>query len=453
MSMRSPPTADRPAQPASLPPTTARSTAEPEIFTVNNSGDIIVRVSGDGGATWQRGMAIDVATAPNSSVINLLGGGNIYGNIDIVAGDNINVSGGTTTFDGIVNPECMPPVYDGLASSCGQGTLNILSDGNLVLLDPRITGDPDVYDGPSYVFVDTYNQVAGGTVTFDLQPVDGGVQPIGSYPQIFANTANIAGTLVASITTPNGLFADSYSWNNIIDANTLNGTFSACLIGAPYDVTPLLSVSCVYDATENVDLGLARNAFNSLALTDNELAVATALENVYDVSLTGPFADLVAQLFLLDEATLVDAFDQLSGVEYPNYLYAVRNASFVLNTFVNDQLDCAIDVRGVENCRTPEEGGRVWILGQYGWADLDSNDNAIGLDGNHWAGTLGGEYRFDNFALGAFIGYRNVDIDFPDALVDSSIEASGWHLGLTASYDVGRLLHPRHRQLLEPRRR
>ena len=76
-------------------------------------------------------------------------------------------------------------------------------------------------------------------------------------------------------------------------------------------------------------------------------------------------------------------------------------------------------------------------MGQYGWTDLDSNDNAIGYDGNHWAGTLGGEYRFGNFALGAFVGYRNVDIDFPDALVGSEAEASGWHLGLTASYDVG----------------
>ena len=85
-----------------------------------------------------------------------------------------------------------------------------------------------------------------------------------------------------------------------------------------------------------------------------------------------------------------------------------------------DQLDCAIDARGLDNCRTPDEGGRVWIMGEYGWADLDSNDNAIGYDGNHWAGTLGGEYRFGNFALGAFFGYRNVDVDFPDALVGSS---------------------------------
>ena len=36
-----------------------------------------------------------------------------------------------------------------------------------------------------------------------------GTQAPGTYPQIFANTANIDGNLVALITTPNGLFADT----------------------------------------------------------------------------------------------------------------------------------------------------------------------------------------------------------------------------------------------------
>ena len=44
----------------------------------------------------------------NAAVINLLGGGNIYGNVDIEADDVINVEGGETSFDGIINPECVP---------------------------------------------------------------------------------------------------------------------------------------------------------------------------------------------------------------------------------------------------------------------------------------------------------------------------------------------------------
>ncbi len=36
-------------------------------------------------------MAIDVATAPNATVINLLGQGAIYGDIAVKSGDQINV--------------------------------------------------------------------------------------------------------------------------------------------------------------------------------------------------------------------------------------------------------------------------------------------------------------------------------------------------------------------------
>jgi hypothetical protein len=281
------------------------------------------------------------------------------------------------------------------------------------------------------------NVASDRTLTYELQPAAGGDQPVGTYPQIFANTANIDGTLVGAITTPNGLFADSYFWDNVIDAVTLVGTFDSCELGSPYAVSPLLDFGCIYDANNNVDLGLDRVAFNAVAVTENQIAVATGIENVYDVGLTGPFGDLAAELFTLDLGSLLNAYDQLSGVEYPHYLHSIRNSQFVLNTFVNDQLDCAIDPQAWRSCRNPTEGGRVWIMGQYGWNDLDSNDNAIGYDGNHWAGTLGGEYRFGNFALGAFVGYRNVDMDFPDALVGSEAEGGGWHLGLTASYDVG----------------
>ena len=97
-----------------------------DVLTINNSGDIIVRESISGGLDWRRGMAIDVALAPNNTVINLLGGGNVYGNIDLQDGDVINVDNGETSFDGIINPECMPPVFDdALVSACGQGDLNI----------------------------------------------------------------------------------------------------------------------------------------------------------------------------------------------------------------------------------------------------------------------------------------------------------------------------------------
>ena len=87
----------------------------------------------DGGTSWQRGMAIDVALAPNPAVINLLGGGNIYGNIDINSDDVINVDNGETSFDGIINPEFLPvggvTAADLDSGLFGQGPLNITADG------------------------------------------------------------------------------------------------------------------------------------------------------------------------------------------------------------------------------------------------------------------------------------------------------------------------------------
>ena len=106
-------------------------------------GTVVARRPTDAGKTWRRGLAIDVASAPNASVINPLGNGKIGGNIDIKDGDVINASGGATSFDGIVNPECAPGAWTTASgdnpalSSCGQGALNINNGGRLVLQDPR----------------------------------------------------------------------------------------------------------------------------------------------------------------------------------------------------------------------------------------------------------------------------------------------------------------------------
>jgi hypothetical protein len=317
-----------------------------DLFTfTNDGGTIIVRNSNDGGATWTRGMAIDVADAANNSIINLLGDGNIYGNIDVQAGDVINVEAGTTVFDGVINPEYVPvggfTEADLDTGISGDGTLNIQNGGNLFL----VAGNPDATmdNGPAYAIVDTLNVGPEGTLTYELSPVDGGVQPVGTYPQIYADTANLDGTLVAAfVNNTNGLFFDDYFWDIVIDANVRIGEFAACTMSGVNLNSPLLDFSgCIYDDQNNVDLGLNRIAFNEVAgLTRNELAVATAIENVYGVDLTGDFGGMVAELFTLDEPDLILAYDQLSGVEYPNYLHAVRNNSFAINSVVSDQIDC-----------------------------------------------------------------------------------------------------------------
>ena len=298
-----------------------------DVFTfVNDGGDIVVRQSVDSGATWTRGMALNLAGSPNPSVVNLLGDGSIYGNIDINPTDEINVEAGDTYFDGIINPEFLPVggvVPATLDSGLfGEGTLNIQAGGNLILADPRITGDPDMYDGPAYAFVETFNVAADGTITFELQPAAAGDQPPGTYPQVFTDVANLDGTLVAAITPPGGLFEDEYFWDNVIDANTRNGGFDGarCVIDGIAPGSLFLSLDCIEDADDNIDLAFERTAFDAIpGLTDNAQSVSEGLECIFDPSLTGGIADLLSDLFLItDVADYQDALDQLSGRATPS---------------------------------------------------------------------------------------------------------------------------------------
>jgi outer membrane autotransporter protein len=419
-----------------------------DVTTVTNDGGTIIAMqSVDGGASFQRGMAIDLAGSLNANTVNLLGDGNIYGNIDVNVGDEINVASGTTYFDGVINPEFVPAggftTADLDTGIFGEGTLNIGADGNLILADPQVTGDPTMYDGPAYAIVDTLNLAADGTLTFELQPLAGGDQPVGTYPQVYADTANLDGTIVARLRPPSGLLADSYFWDNVIDANVRTGD-PTCVLDSVYASSPLITGAfggdiCNLDANANVDLGIERVAFNALGgLTRNQLAVATAIENAYSVDLTGDYGALVAELFLLDENNLVAAYDQLSGVEYPNYLHAVRNNTFAINSVVSDQIDCPTTLGSVAACATPTYRGRVWISGAYNTVNVDSDANAIGYDADNWNVMVGGDYNFGLASVGAFAGYRNIKVDYPDAIVGSGIDSDGFQAGIYGGIDTGR---------------
>ena len=262
--------------------------AADDVFTfTNDGGTIIARQSVDGGTTWQRGMAVDVSSAPNASVINLLGNGAIYGDIAVQAGDTINVKGGKTVFDGIINPASMPAggitaadLDTGLA---GVGTLNISDGGNLELVSHNAVAAMD--NGASYVFVDTLNMGATGTITFDLPTTSSPLAPIRRCSR---TPQTSMGRWSPNVHPANGLFADSYSWQNVIDANTRTGTFDQCLLGGPNAGSVLLSLTCSYDSNANVDLALTRKAFGPVAgLNGNGTEVGVGLDCIYNVNLTG----------------------------------------------------------------------------------------------------------------------------------------------------------------------
>ncbi len=288
-----PPTVDDPLTPL---------VDEADIFTfTNDGGDIVVRQSTDGGASWQRGMAIDVDEAPNPSVINLLGDGSIYGNVEIAGTDLITVAGGETSFDGIIRPGLHSSrrprrlVLDSdlleTGSNCGVGTLTIEDTGTLFLRDQR--NDPafaDMYDGPSYVFVEEFNVDEGGTIAFELQP---GRLRRRSRSAPIRRSSRMSPTSTARSkrgSSPSTACIDDLFYDNVIDANDRNGGVrrSQCVIGGHLAGSLLLDLDCIEDADNNIDLGLTRTPFDDVpGLNDNGTSVGEGLECIYDVGPDG----------------------------------------------------------------------------------------------------------------------------------------------------------------------
>jgi hypothetical protein len=410
-----------------------------DVLTINNSGDLIVRQSTNGGGSWARGMAIDVALAPNNTVINLLGGGDIYGNIDVQAGDVINVDNGETSFDGIINPECMPPVFDGAASSCGQGTLNITSDGILFLRVRRNDAAfASMYDGPSYVFVDTFNMVPGATLTFELPTsTTGGTQPIGSYPQVFADVANLDGNLRLRPDTATGLFADNYFFNNVIDANVRNGTFDTCGLDGTFADSAFLTLTCIYDTANNVDLGLARTPFDEIpGLGINETAVAGGLECIFDPDLTGSLGAVLADLFTFNAAQAAMALNQLAGGGYASYLSSFSSLGVRYNDVLAHATDCEVPALAgsVLECRTAPT--HMWVQVDFQNRKTDGDREVGGYEADRWTGLVGFDMSVGNTAIvGASIGKVTNHLDFKQ--YNALYKADGYQLGAYAVFDPG----------------
>ncbi|WP_310023388.1 hypothetical protein, partial [Croceicoccus sp. BE223] len=316
------------------------ATEEPIYFTLNNDGgSIVAMTSVDGGATFQHGVAIDTSDSPNTAMLNFTGDSYVYGDIITGSDDMITVADGELTFDGTINSA--PEVIDDVQGPF-SGSLTIADGGTLYLVDEPT--DNDMYDGPAMVYVNDLTIDAGGTLA--LQLPSGSVEE-GDYPQIFANTADITGSsLVVRPSSENGLYADTYDFQDIIDANELTGTFASVTSDNLF-FTP----TATYDAFENVDLALNRIAFDAIpGLTVNQTNTGAGIENVYSPALTGPFGDLVSELFTLDADEYADALDQLDGDMYAGFMQGLRNNALQMNAIVSDQIDCAISIDGVDKC-------------------------------------------------------------------------------------------------------
>jgi len=423
------------------------------VFTfTNDGGDLVVRQSQDGGKSWKHGMAIDVISAPNASVINFVGNGSIYGNIAIQTGDELNVKDGKSYFDGTINPTFVPlggvSGVDLDTGLHGVGTLNIKEGGNLILADPRLSGRAATYDGPAYAFVDTLNLASNGALTFELEPGAGGVQVAGSYGQMFADTANVDGTLEVLLAPKDGLFADSYSWQNVIDGNALNGKFDSCMLGGAYAGSLLLTFKCSYDNAANVDLTLTRAAFDSVsALNRNGRAVASAIETLYDegggegdailAAGTGDAARMIGDLFLINDAADYNiALNEVSGSAYANYLQSFGSLGVHYNDLLDHSTDCEVPAGAGSALKCRSGPIHVWGTLDVQSRRADGDIEAGRMRSKRFAGLLGVDTGVGDAAmLGVSVG--SVTNHTRDRQFGDSVQADGVQVGAYGTYDPG----------------
>src|SRR5262249_45516859 len=281
-------------------------------------------------------------------------------------------------------------------------------------------------NGPSFVFIDTFTVAGDGTIVYQLTPKSHEDQ---DFPQIFANTANLGGTLVAQFLP--GFYADHTFYNDLIEAtNPLNGTFAKVI-----DNSILLDTKVIYDQAEHsVDLEVDRVAFNAVnGLTKNEKAVGGGIENVFgklpgpnvNPATTNSFDQLVANLFTIDNAKSYQLIlDQLSGAQFAQMLQSVLWSGRPFDQAITDRMDCTVNrvygnvpqTAGTSwgsGCVTPDQW-QAWARAWGGWNHDDGDRNAPGFNENQFGIWGGGDYAFDQaWFLGLAGGYfQSNSMDF-----------------------------------------
>ena len=432
------------------------------VTTITNAGGTIwAGWSTNGGQTIYRGDAINTYDAPNAVVINLQGGangnaGHIYG--DIYMSDEqptaIEVTNGTTFFEGTIS--------SGLVGEL-NGSLNIDQGGKLVLCqegwqnscDPGGWGnanwDPQSgLQGPSMVYINTFTVGGDGTIVYQLTP------NTDSHPQVFANQANLGGTLVAQYLP--GFYANNQTYDDLIVAG--NAVGGANSFNNVKDNSLLLNTTVIYDGN-TVDLNTTRTDFNAVkGLTKNEHSAATGIEDIYkkligkgNPASTNSFDQLVASLFTIDNKTSYAAvLDQLSGAQYAQQLQSVLWSLRPLDAVITDRMDCSSNhpkalpgVPGVPGysyqpggCFIPgqlQTWGKVW----GGWNNNNGDIAAPGYNEQQWGIWGGGDYALsDRFTLGLAGGYFRSNMDFQNVggVPGGTIEYSGGQIAGYAAWDT-----------------
>jgi len=223
-------------------------------------------------------------------------------------------------------------------------------------------------------------------------------------------------------------------FDNVIDANTLTGTFGSLVIAGAN--TSLLTLAATYDAGENVDLTMTRNAFDSVGgMTVNQTSAASGIENVYSSTMSGPMATMLATMFTQDAATYAGAIDQLSGSQYASYLQSLSGVGGQFNGLLSQVGQCAVTTELRSACRQ-EAKGRIWGQTNYGRMTKDGDVEAPSYKANQYHISLGTDFNVsESLVLGVAGAYVQDDLNF--SRHNATLKSDGYQAGAYAVYAPG----------------
>ena len=178
-----------------------------------------------------------------------------------------------------------------------------------------------------------------------------------------------------------------------------------------------------------LDVARTANSFASVALTDNQRAVAAAAEQlgagngVYESLLLAPSA-----------ASAQGAFQQLSGEIYPALETALVNDNRYLREAVGERLQQG---EMGTSPQTIDTRGNVWVKALGAWGKTDSSSDTAGYTTSIGGLLAGVDGALDeDTRLGLVAGYSDTSLNMGDG-THSRASVDSYHFGAYAGHEIG----------------
>ncbi len=300
----------------------------------------------------------------------------------------------------------------------------------------------------------TFVQTSAGT--YAVRMTDAGNDALG-----VTGTARLAGTLAASFQTAS--LAQSYTLLGATEG--VSGAFDTFATAG----LPALFAAQLHYAPTTVTMSVAANLAGQPNITTNQRAVGAAIDRVINHTTGGmltPLPDALDPLYNLTSSQLPGALGALSGEAYASQhsvlvgdsLYSrqallarLRQNSYASATGTTAALGYGGPALAYVAPDTtpftpaPAFNGTIWAQAFGGWSTYDGNSGTANVDASIGGIISGADVKFDNWLLGAALGYSHSSASVNELASSSDVDSlilalyagtsSGpWNLRLGGAY-------------------